>query len=170
VSVVDREVQAEKHPEILSDKEQLQEAQERIWELTEAIEILMMRQERLLSVVGTLSKEVSASVDSRKASPPKRIPLDSCLKSSRSEGQQESREKSETEVSADQGKAPSDVVSQYRTANEPFDIGSTVKPETKVDSFQSDLEADVRQAVDRITLGRGPTHAPAQESAGHTAD
>ena len=62
VAVVDREAMAEKHPEMLTDKQKLEEAQERIWELTETVEILMMRQERLLSVADMLSQEVRSAV------------------------------------------------------------------------------------------------------------
>lgn len=64
VAVVDREANAEKFPERLTDKQHLEEAQERIWELTETVEILMMRQERLLSVADMLAKEVRAAVAS----------------------------------------------------------------------------------------------------------
>ena len=64
VAIVDREAQAEKHPELFTDKQNLEEAQERIWELTETVEILMMRQERLLSVADMLAKEVRAAVAS----------------------------------------------------------------------------------------------------------
>ena len=67
VAIVDREAQAEKHPELLTDKQSLEEAQERIWELTETVEILMMRQERLASVADMLVKEVRAAVVSPNA-------------------------------------------------------------------------------------------------------
>mmetsp|Transcript_11981 Transcript_11981/g.22900 ORF Transcript_11981/g.22900 Transcript_11981/m.22900 type:complete len:549 (+) Transcript_11981:166-1812(+) len=67
VAVIDREAEAEKYPELLTDKQNIQEAQERIWELTETVEILMMRQERLLSVADMLAKEVRAAVASPQA-------------------------------------------------------------------------------------------------------
>lgn len=171
VAVVDREVQAEKHPEMLSDKDKLSEAQERIWELTETVEILMMRQERLLSVVDMLSKEVRTAVIDPVAAIPRNNPLlRSAMKNPHRDNQQfHASDSSRESGAATRPTQDNEMIEVLHFSDE--DEGDTTKVHVppvnheKVltnDAKLGEFDEDVHTAVDRVPGGKASPDDPAE--------